>query len=125
MSVGDGWSQACENSALVNLGLTPTTNTADRAVDAALVRALSDAESAVVQSAATGAGRRRAASALPILVRLLGDQRPEVRMRSAQAIGQFGNSAKPFLPDLETALFRETNDVTRKTLDVIVQRLTK
>lgn len=104
------------------LGLTPIAKSAAGLVDAALVKALADSQSGVVQSAATGIGRRKIAMALPDLARLLSDKRPEVRMRSAQAIGQFGAAAKPLLPELEAALSRETEDIVRKTLDAVIQR---
>jgi hypothetical protein len=62
---------------------------------------------------------------LPLAARLLAHKSPEVRTLTAQAVSSFGSAAKRYIPDLRQAVAVETNEITRKTLEGAIEKISK
>jgi HEAT repeat protein len=86
-------------------------------------RALQDPSPAVLQAAVMGVGEHNLAELLPEAVKLLSHTEYALRNSAAQAIGEFGAAAVPYLADLRAALARESNSMARSTLQAAIAKV--
>jgi len=90
-----------------------------RGDEATIVGALQDTNEWVRAAAARAVGQRQIESALPGLVKMTTDPALEPRLQAAQALQHFPG-VKPYLPELEAALARETNQAVRGSLSAAI-----
>jgi HEAT repeat protein len=83
-----------------------------------LVKALSDSDNEVVQSA-TQALANLGSNAVPALVQVLRSPEPNLRVRAAVALGKMGAYGQAALPDLITAMQDKELAVRREAVRAI------
>ena len=89
-------------------------NASDRR--AVFLDALGSSDISTIQYAVLGAGQLHLTVALPRIAQLLAHGDRQLRIIAAQVIPQFGAVAAQYLPNLERAVIRETDEATRQTL---------
>jgi HEAT repeat protein len=90
-----------------------------RGDEATILGALQDPDEWVRAAAARVVGQQQIESGLLGLVKMTSDPAVEPRSQAAQALQHFPG-VKPYLPELEAALARETNQVVRGSLSAAI-----
>ena len=90
---------------------------------AVLLRGLEDTDTYVVQFAGSAMFEWKIPEALPLLVKQLGHTSHIARRAVAAGLQGYGAAARPYLPQIEEAVKRESDGSTKKALEAAVTRI--